>query len=85
MLADTAPSLERSADRSLLLQRIEQALEGVPPDRRRLLRLHLQGFTTQEIADLHGFSEPKVRNLVYRTLADLRERLRGLGIQYEGD
>ena len=51
-------------------------LEGVPLDRRRLLRLHLEGFTTQEIAELNGWTEPKARNLLYRTLGDLREKLR---------
>lgn len=84
-LAHPGPSLERSTGRSLLLQRIERVLEGVPPDRRRLLRLHLEGFTTQEIADLNGWTEPKARNLVYRTLGDLRDKLRAAGIQYEGD
>jgi RNA polymerase sigma factor (sigma-70 family) len=78
-------SLESATGRSLLLQRIERVIEGVPLDRRRLLRLHLEGFTTQEIAELNGWTEPKARNLLYRTLGDLREKLRARGIQYEGD
>jgi RNA polymerase sigma-70 factor (ECF subfamily) len=85
VLVHPGPSLERSTGRSLLLQRIEQVLAGVPAERRRLLGLHVQGFTTQEIADLNGWTEPKARNLLYRTLADLREKLRAQGIQYEGD
>jgi RNA polymerase sigma-70 factor (ECF subfamily) len=84
-LADTGPSPERSADRGLLLQRIEQVVGAFPPERGRLLSLHLQGFTTQEIADLHGWTEAKARNLVYRTLGELRDRLRELGIRYESD
>jgi RNA polymerase sigma-70 factor, ECF subfamily len=85
VLADAGPSPERSAGRGILIQRIEQVVQGFPPERSRLLRLHLQGFTTQEIADLHGWTEPKARNLVYRTLRELRDRLRALGIEYEGD
>jgi DNA-directed RNA polymerase specialized sigma24 family protein len=60
-------------------------VRGFPPDRSGVLRLHVQGFTTQEIADLHAWTEPKARNVVYRTLGELRDRLRALGIEYEGD
>jgi RNA polymerase sigma-70 factor (ECF subfamily) len=81
-LTATTASLEDSAGRGLLIQRIQQVLECLAPERQRALRLHLQGFTTREIADLHGWTEPKARNLVYRTLEDLRERLRTSGIQY---
>jgi RNA polymerase sigma-70 factor (ECF subfamily) len=84
-LADARPSPERAAERGFLIGRIEEVFARFAPERRRLLRLHLQGFTTQEIADLHGWTEPKARNLVYRTLGELREQLRALGIQYEGD
>jgi RNA polymerase sigma-70 factor (ECF subfamily) len=85
VLADVKPSPERSADRAMLIQRIEQVVRGFPPERSRVLRLHVQGFTTQEIADLHGWTEPKARNVVYRTLGELRDRLRALGIEHEGD
>jgi RNA polymerase sigma-70 factor (ECF subfamily) len=84
-LADAGPPLERSVERGLLLEQIEQVLQAVPADPQQVLRLHLQGFTTQEIADLFGWTEAKARNLVYRTLAGLRERLRERGIRYEGD
>jgi RNA polymerase sigma-70 factor (ECF subfamily) len=84
-LADAKPSPERSADRELLFQRIQSVLERFPPDRRYLVHLHLQGFTTDEIADLQGWTEPKARNLVYRTLAELRANLRAQGIEYESD
>jgi DNA-directed RNA polymerase specialized sigma24 family protein len=48
------------------------------PDRRRTaVGLHLEGLTTQEIADLLGWSEPKARNLVYRGLNDVRQSLKG--------
>ena len=39
--------------------------------------------TTDEIADLMGWSEPKARNLVYRGLKDLRKALRDAGIEYK--
>jgi RNA polymerase sigma-70 factor (ECF subfamily) len=54
----------------------QRALARLSSNRRRAVRLHLQGFTLEEIADLLKWSEPKARNLVYRGLADLREKLR---------
>jgi DNA-directed RNA polymerase specialized sigma24 family protein len=38
--------------------------------------------TSDEIADLMGWSRPKARNLVYRGLKDLRGKLRRAGIEY---
>jgi RNA polymerase sigma factor (sigma-70 family) len=84
-IADAKADLEPSASRALLLGRVQEVLGQFPPERRRLIGLHLQGFTSQEIADLHGWTEPKARNLVSRALRDLRENLRALGIEYEGD
>jgi RNA polymerase sigma-70 factor (ECF subfamily) len=84
-LADTGLPLDRSVERAVLLDRIEEVLRSLPADRQQLLRLHFQGFTTQEIADVHGWTEAKTRNLVYRTLGDLRDRLREQGIRYEGE
>jgi RNA polymerase sigma-70 factor (ECF subfamily) len=78
-------SLERSTARRLLVQRVATVLERWPAERRLLLNLHLQGFTTQEIAQQLGWTEPKARNLVYRTLRELRESLRAEGVEYEGD
>jgi RNA polymerase sigma factor (sigma-70 family) len=88
LLADMAadgPGVERSTDRKILLEKVQDSMQGLPADRRRIVRLHLQGFTSQEIADLHGWTEAKARNLVYRSLRDLRADLRARGIEYEGD
>jgi RNA polymerase sigma-70 factor (ECF subfamily) len=85
VMACAATSVEEAAGRGILIERVEGVLRGLPPERRRLLRLHFQGFSSQEIADLLEWTEPKARNLVYRTLRDLRESLRAQGIEYEGD
>jgi len=77
-------SLERSTERRMVMQQVEAALQQLAPERRRLVSLHLQGFTSREIADAHGWTEPKARNLLYRTLRELREKLRDEGIEYEG-
>jgi DNA-directed RNA polymerase specialized sigma24 family protein len=39
--------------------------------------------TSQEIADLMGWSEARARNLTYRGLKTLRDDLKAEGIDYE--
>jgi len=80
---DTAQSPEALAESRVLLARVEAAINRLSSDRRRAVGLHLRGFTPQEIAGLLSWSEPKARSLVYRGLADLRERLAAEGIEYE--
>ena len=84
-LAAPQHSPERAADRRRLLELVLAQLQDLPPDRRRAVALHLQGFTTQEIADLLTWTEPRARNLVYRGLDELRRRLRQQGIEYEAE
>jgi RNA polymerase sigma-70 factor (ECF subfamily) len=79
------PSPERVAERRQIVRRVEETLARFPEDRRRAVGLYLEGMTSQEIADLLGWSEPKARNLVYRGLNDLREQLRTAGVEYAID
>jgi len=48
-----------------------------------VVRMHLAGHPREEIAALLGWSEAKTRNLLYRGMNDLRERLTGMGIGWE--
>ncbi|MGH9309605.1 MAG: RNA polymerase sigma factor, partial [Vicinamibacterales bacterium] len=84
-LTASGASPERAAALAELAGRIERARRDLAPDRRRAVGLHLQGLTTSEIGRLLGWSEAKARNLVYRGLHDLRQRLRAEGIDYEVD
>jgi RNA polymerase sigma-70 factor (ECF subfamily) len=77
-------SPEAQAEREELLRKVEEAMARLPENRRLAVGLHLKGMTTDEIADLMGWSEPKARNLVYRGLKDLRGALRDAGIEYNG-
>jgi RNA polymerase sigma-70 factor, ECF subfamily len=76
---------DQALDRRLLLEKVERVLGGLDGRRAQVLRLHLQGFTTTEMAALLGSTEPSARNLLYRGLKELRERLREEGITYAGD
>jgi RNA polymerase sigma-70 factor (ECF subfamily) len=79
---DNSP--EAQAEREELLRKVDEAMARLPENRRLAVGLHLKGMTTDEIADIMGWSEPKARNLVYRGLKDLRDELRDAGIEYTG-
>ena len=81
--ADPAASPERVAEHQEVIRKVERVLAGLPDDRRRAVGLYLRGLSSQEIADLLGWSEPRARNLTYRGLKDLRRQLRDEGIDYE--
>jgi RNA polymerase sigma-70 factor, ECF subfamily len=78
-----APDLE--AARKQLVQRVNEALARLSNNRRQAVGLHLEGLTTQEIATLLNWTEPKARNLVYRGLSEVRQFLKEAGIEYEID
>jgi len=74
--AASALSPEMAAIWEDMLHQTRLAIASLPENRRRALDLYLQGFTTQEIAELLGWTEPKARNLLHRGLRDLRLRFR---------
>ena len=86
-LAGAAPHADPRQRPDVMMERREtmeivlDSLGELPENRRCCVELHLQGFNTVEIAELLGWSEAKVRNLVYRGMDDLREILerKGLG------
>jgi RNA polymerase sigma factor (sigma-70 family) len=84
LTASAKYSPEVQAEREELLRKVEEAMARLPENRRLAVGLHLKGMTTDEIADLMGWSEPKARNLVYRGLKDLRGELRDMVVEYSG-
>jgi RNA polymerase sigma-70 factor (ECF subfamily) len=63
-----------------LAARVEDALLQLRETRRLVVRMHLAGYSRIEIAGTMQWSEAKVRNLLYRGLADLRLILEARGI-----
>ena len=59
--------------------RLERALGTLPRNRRVVVQLHLEGYERPEIVRMTGWTEAKVRNLLYRGLDDLRAQLKGEG------
>jgi RNA polymerase sigma-70 factor (ECF subfamily) len=76
-------SPERQAESREAIRMVSSALAQFPDDQRRAVGMYLQGMTSQEVADLMGWTEPKARNLIYRGLNQLRTTLRAEGIEYE--
>lgn len=58
-------------ERAELLSVLE-GLQRVDPEKAQAVGLYLQGFTTQEIGTLLGWTEAKARNIVYRSLDAVR-------------
>jgi len=79
-LAVTTANPEQRAQLSDLALRIERAIELIPESRRPVVRMYLAGYGSAEIGELMGWTEAKARNLLYRGLADLRQRLEEAGV-----
>jgi RNA polymerase sigma factor (sigma-70 family) len=77
-----APGPDQHLAESELAETVERAIETIHPSRRPVVRMHLMGHPREEIAQLLGWSDGKTRNLLYRGLADLRERLLAEGVQW---
>lgn len=78
--APTAALVSRtSADEDVLASdlgaAITRELGNMVEARSVVVRMHLSGYGREEMTSLLGWSDAKVRNLLYRGMQDLRERL----------
>ena len=78
--ADGATPADARVEAGELGELVSAAIEEITPSRRLVVRLHLSGYDRDEIASMLDWSEAKVRNLLYRGLAELRVRLAARGI-----
>jgi RNA polymerase sigma-70 factor (ECF subfamily) len=74
VLSAPTPDPHGVLEGSELASKVAQAIETIAESRRPAVRMHLAGYPREEIASLMGWTEAKTRNLLYRGLADLRER-----------
>ena len=81
--APVRDSPEHLAESREAIRKVMSAVAKLPDEQRRAVGLYLQGMTSQDVADLMGWTEPKSRNLIYRGLKELRNSLREEGIDYE--
>ncbi len=95
-LDQAGPALEKRGDPGVVVDqhrreeaaaevraRLELALDVLAPSRKVVVRLYLSGYGRDEIAELTGWTDPKVRNLLYRGLADVRKELGAVGAESE--
>lgn len=59
---------------------IAACLGGLSPDRRKAVERHLAGDRVSEIMQRYDWSYSRARNLIARGMADLRGRLREMGV-----
>lgn len=82
-LAMPAPGPHAELESAEVASQVARAIETIPASRRPVVRMYLTGHPREEIAELMGWTEGKTRNLLYRGLADLRERLTEMGVGWE--
>jgi RNA polymerase sigma factor (sigma-70 family) len=70
-----SPAPDQVLAESETAERVERAIQSIHASRRAVVRMHLMGHSREEIGRLLGWTEAKTRNLLYRGLADVRERL----------
>ena len=64
---------------SLLEQRLETAMDHLPPGMRQVLILHdVEGYTHEEIGDVLGVASGTSKSQLFKARARMRERLAGL-------
>lgn len=78
--SDQSLDAQRGLEIAELEASVAQMVETLAPSRRPVVRMYLQGYAREEIAELLGWSEAKTRNLLYRGLADLRSKLAAKGL-----
>jgi RNA polymerase sigma-70 factor (ECF subfamily) len=83
VLAAPNPDPHGILEGSEMADRVNRAIEAIAAARRPVVRMHLAGYPREEIAGLLGWTEAKTRNLLYRGLADLRERLAAEGVGWD--
>jgi RNA polymerase sigma-70 factor (ECF subfamily) len=84
MPKDARPLADARLESSEIGAIVSLAIGEITPSRQLVVRLYLSGYDREEVGELLGWSEAKVRNLLYRGLAELRERLTARGVTAGG-
>lgn len=78
-LLDRVGPVRIASDRQRM-EMVRTAIDTLPERRRQPVRLALQGFTPEEIGELLDMTATMAKNLMYRGLYELRDRLRADGL-----
>jgi RNA polymerase sigma factor (sigma-70 family) len=75
----------RSASDGQRMDMVRAAIATLPSRRQQPVRLALQGFTPEEIGELLEMTATMAKNLMYRGLYELRDRLKAVGLDEHDD
>ncbi|MCC6243535.1 MAG: sigma-70 family RNA polymerase sigma factor [Gemmatimonadaceae bacterium] len=88
-VAPSALAASGSTDASVLASElraaIARAMADMVPARATVVQMYLKGYDREEMMRLLGYTDDKIRNLLYRGLQDLRERLVKAGHRWPED
>ncbi len=83
-VSETTNGYDReSARKKAMEETVGRAVERLISSRRQVVKLYLLNLTIQEIASYLNWSPDKTRNLLYRGLADLKQHLKDMEVEYE--
>lgn len=74
---------EDPSQRNIIWKLVGEAADSLMESRRKVVKLFLMDLTIDEISSSLNWSKDKTRNLLYRGLSDLKEKLRERGVEYE--
>lgn len=80
-LADGIARADERSDGTRVAHAIRDCLDAATPPRRVAVLLYLEGRGPSEVAQVLGLVRKQADNLVHRGLADLRDCLRGKGVE----
>jgi RNA polymerase sigma-70 factor (ECF subfamily) len=83
LLLEEGENLDQSLQRDIFWQLVGEAADSLMESRRKVVKLFLMDLSIDEISSSLKWSKDKTRNLLYRGLSDLREKLRERGVEYE--
>lgn len=73
---DSLPGADEVLDRQLQLDRLQKALDTLPPDMRKIITLRfIEGLSCKAVSQKLGMSDGNVRIIQHRALRKLREHL----------
>jgi RNA polymerase sigma-70 factor (ECF subfamily) len=85
ILFEEGRNLRRAAQAASLEEWVGEAADSLLESRRKIVKLFLMDLTLDEICSILNWSRDKTRNLLYRGLADLREKLKDKGLNMRID
>lgn len=78
-----SPYNKESLRKTALAENVGKAVDRLIETRRQVVKLYLLNLNIREIADYLGMSQDRIRNLLYRGLADLRKLIKKMDPPHE--